>query len=235
MRLVLISDTHCRHDFKIPEGDVLVHAGDLTMMGSLAEVTKVAAWLKDVRTSHKFQHVLVAPGNHDWMAERDPALIQTLMQEAGCTYLHHQSHVIDDLKFFLSGYSPRFYDWALNVDRGPALAALWSQIPEDTNVLVTHGPPYGRRDACRRGDDEDYGTLYGGDIRYKVEHVGCRDLSHKITELKALRLHVFGHIHHQYGHETGADGIIYANASICDSSYWPSNEPIVVDLEPKAV
>jgi Icc-related predicted phosphoesterase len=233
MRLVLISDTHTRHDFAIPEGDVLVHAGDLTFTGGISEISREAKWLGEVK-GRGFKNCIVVPGNHDIMAEADPVMIKTLFEEAGCIYLQHQPCTIDGLKFFGSGYTPEFGPgWALNVPRGDKLAALWSQIPEDTNVLITHGPPRGRLDECRTADAGGWGTMYGNNMRYIIEHVGCWDLAKRITQLKQLRLHVFGHIHHQYGLEKGADGIIYANASICDPSYTASNAPHVVDLDVK--
>jgi Icc-related predicted phosphoesterase len=234
MRLVLISDTHSRHDFKIPEGDTLLHAGDLTFTGSLSEISREAQWLKEVKSGLGFKNIIVVPGNHDLMADDDPAMIRSLFEEAGCIYLQHQPCTIDGLNFFGSGYTPEFgQGWAMNVPRGDKLAALWSQIPEETNVLITHGPPRGRLDECRRSDSSGWGTLYGDDMRYIIEHVGCWDLANRISNLKQLRLHVFGHIHHKYGIETGADGIIYANASICDPSYTAKNAPHVVDLDPK--
>ena len=232
-RLVLISDTHNRHDFKIPDGrgtDILVHAGDLTMVGNVGEVAAVANWLKGVRVDRDYKAVVVIPGNHDWLAEKDPAMMRVLMEEAGCIYLDHKSAVVEGLRFFGSGYTPEFYNWALNVPRGPKLAKLWSQIPDDTQVLVTHGPPMGRLDACKRSDgDSAYGEYGLEQMRYKVEHVGCADLRDRIKDLKDLKLHVFGHIHRP-GMEKGADGITYVNACICSERYRADHAPQVVEL-----
>lgn len=233
-RLVLISDHHTRHDFHIPDGDVLVCAGDMTFNGTVPEIAKEAKWLKAIRIGGGFQHVVVTGSNHDMLAERDPAMMRLLLEEAGCIYLDHQAKEIAGIKFFGSGYTPEFgYGWALNVPRGPKLAALWRQIPDDTEVLVTHGPPMGRLDACRRGDgDAVYGEYGLEQVRYKVEHVGCKDLRDRITQLKKLVLHCYGHIHHESGTEAGADGVLYCNVSICDSQYQATNKPIAVDLEP---
>jgi Icc-related predicted phosphoesterase len=230
MRLVFISDTHLRHDFEIPKGDILIHAGDLTMMGSVEEVTRVSKWLKKVRVKGGFKACVVIPGNHDWMAEKDPVFMRLMIEEAGCIYLQHQPAVVEGLRFFGSGYTPRFYDWALNVDRGAKLAALWSQIPDDTQILVTHGPPKGRLDGCPRADYSDYGTYGRQPLRYWTEHVGCADMRDRIANLKDLRIHAFGHIHRP-GVEQGADGITYVNASTCDESYKAVHKPTVLEYE----
>jgi Icc-related predicted phosphoesterase len=200
------------------------------MSGKPSEIIAEAKWLKACKVGGGFKEVVAICGNHDWGFERDHALSRLAMEEQGIIYLEHQAREVLGLKFFGSPYSPRFYDWAFNVDRGPKLAALWSQIPLDTEVLITHGPPYRRLDACKRADTIDYG-MYGREtLSYKTEYVGCRDLAKHITLLKALRLHVFGHIHPQYGMEKGADGVTYANASTCNSQYDAVNPALVVDL-----
>lgn len=234
-RVVCISDTHLQHDFDIPEGDILVHAGDLTFDGSLQEVTKALVWLKGVRVGLGFSDVVVIPGNHDWMAERDPELIKRLMAEAGVTYLQHESALVQGLKFFGSGYTPRFYDWALNVDRGPELAKLWAQIPDDTAVLVTHGPPMGHLDTVNRPagqwDAMDFGSFGRGDKSraHLPTRVGCADLAARIVGLTKLRAHIFGHIHRP-GLETSVTGVTYVNASICNERYKAAHKPTVIDL-----
>lgn len=228
-RLVFISDTHLQHDFSIPDGDVLFHCGDLTWEGSISEIRKAAMWLKSVRIGGGFRDVVVTPGNHDWLAERDPDLMRTLITEAGCTYLHHKPAVVQGMKVFCSGYTPAFYDWALNVKRGPELARLWAQIPDDTEVLVTHGPPYGRLDEVQRSDESDYGVYGREPIRYIKENVGCKDLKRRIEDLKQLKVHAFGHIHRP-GIEIGADKVTYINAAICNEDYKPVHPARVLDL-----
>lgn len=235
-RLVLISDTHTHHDFTIPEGDILVHSGDLTYNGKVHEVAREATWLKGIKTSHQFKDIVVIDGNHDWLGERDPGLMRSLIEEAGCIYLDHQAKEIQGLKFFGSGYTPEFCNWSKNVERGPALARLWAQIPDDTQILVTHGPSKGRLDRVKEPDESDYHGIYGMSIRYKEVQVGCADLRNRISELKDLIVHTYGHIHVWGGQtEKGADGITYCNASVCNERYEPNNSPIVLDIEGKTV
>ena len=92
MRLVCISDTHNSLDrINIPDGDVLIHAGDLTMMGSVVETTQEL--IKLARLPHKTK-ILVA-GNRDFLPEREPALFAAMARDAGVIYLQDSCHVVD--------------------------------------------------------------------------------------------------------------------------------------------
>ena len=222
-RLVCLSDTHLRHDFPIPDGrdtDILVHTGDFTFRGSVDEMMRAISWLGEVKAAHGYKDAVAICGNHDWLGETDPGLTKQMFTEKGITYLDQQAAVIQGLRFYGAPHTPRFFDWAFNVDRGAKIAEVWSRIPLDTQVLMTHGPPYGRLDACPPSDYREF-----------TEHVGCRNLGMRIAELPDLKLHVFGHVHRP-GIEIGAYGVTYINASICDEHYKAVHPPRVYDLEP---
>lgn len=121
------------------------------------------------------------------------------------------SVTIDGLRVWGSPWQPRFYDWAFNLDRGAPLAEKWALIPDDTYILITHGPAFGMLDLTPNG-----------------MRVGCEALAERL-EASAVRLHVFGHIHHSYGViERGSR--ISVNACTCDESYRAAHAPIVVDV-----
>ena len=214
MKIVCISDTHLQHDFSIPDGDLLIHAGDGTGLGSLPEIRRWFEWL--VALPHR--HKLVIAGNHDKSFENGPfearRLITTYL-ERGITYLQDSGCAIGGLKFWGSPWQPWFYDWAFNLERGEPLRKKWALIPDVTDVLITHGPPAGLLDRCPDG-----------------RRVGCDELRSRIDRLK-LRLHVFGHIHCENG-TTNVNGTTFVNASICDESYRPTGTAFVVDLAPRA-
>lgn len=221
-RIVLLSDTHNAHDeINVPAGDILIHAGDATGRGTIEEINAFSRWFTALPHKHK---ILVA-GNHDWLFETNPALAKSLMRD--CIYLQDSLAQIENLKIYGSPWQPRFYDWAFNLDRGAELAEKWHLIPDDTDILITHGPPFGILDAAPRGSLPD-------------ENVGCADLRRRVEELAALgnlKLHVFGHIHHSYGatemfgeKNNRKSGVKFANASNCDESYAPVNVPLVFDL-----
>lgn len=206
MRLVIVSDTHGRKNFAVPDGDVLLHCGDFTMSGKLNEIKSFDKWLRTLPHRHK----VVIAGNHDFAFERTPRLARDSLKHA--VYLQDSSIRINDALIYGSPWQPWFHDWAFNLPRGPALAAKWDQIPSRLDILMTHGPPRGILDRCPDG-----------------ERVGCDDLLIATERVKPA-LHVFGHIHCAAGSER-SDATLFVNASICDEDYRASRSPVVVDLQ----
>jgi predicted phosphohydrolase len=207
VRIVAISDTHSRHQqLRVPDGDILVHAGDATMAGKPAEIAAVNEWLGTLPHPVK----LVCAGNHDLLFERNPPLARSLLTNA--TYLQDEPIEVMGLRFYFSPWQPRFFDWAFNLNRGPAIRAKWDLIPHLLDVLVTHGPPMGLLDRNDRG-----------------ECCGCEELRAAVERVRP-RVHIFGHIHESYGVQD-YDGIRYVNACTCDERYRPVNPPVVIDLD----
>lgn len=223
MKVVCISDTHLRHKALVmPEGDVLIHAGDLTPRGALGHLKDFATWFDQQNYKYKF----VIAGNHDFCFENgDRAEALKIMSGRNFAYLEEDGCEFEfggkTWKIWGSPWTPWFHSWAFNAERGPEIAEHWANIPDDTEILVTHGPPYKRGDRVYHSSAENGHRL----------NVGCEDLSQRIKKLKDLRLHVFGHIHEDYGMCSDTDrGIFYVNAASCDLSYKPINDPIVVEL-----
>ena len=219
MRIVCLSDTHRQHGHmlhRVPEGDVLVHAGDMCMGGQVWEIEDTAKWLAQLPHPHK----VVIAGNHDWPLVRDAALAKNLLKDAGIMYLEDSEVVIDGVKFYGSPWTPMFFNWAFMKNRGKELAEVWAKIPEDVKVLITHGPPYGVLDR----------TLYP--TGKPDTHAGCEDLTKELlTHRIRPKLHVFGHIHYDYGvHDKSVLLTTFVNAAICNEEYEPVHKPIVIDL-----
>lgn len=212
MRVAAISDVHNKlSKVEVPECDVLIIAGDLTMMGYEWEVEKFNDAL--VKARAHANAVVVIAGNHDFGLEREPARYEAMLTNAD-HYLRDSAVVIGGVKFYGSPWQPWFHSWAFNLQRGPDIKAKWDLIPADTDVLVTHGPPRGILDMCPSG-----------------EKVGCDDLLEAVLRVKPA-YHVFGHIHHANGLQHFM-GTTFINASTCDERYRPTNRPVTFDVEPR--
>ncbi|HSF31273.1 MAG TPA: metallophosphatase domain-containing protein [Candidatus Tectomicrobia bacterium] len=212
LRAVFLSDTHGLHgQVAVPDGDVVVHCGDVSNVGESIEIGDFLRWFAALPHRHK---IFVA-GNHDWifLKQPDAALSMVSIIAPGVHYLQDSGVAIDGLRFWGSPWQPEFCGWAFNLPRGKALADKWATIPDDTNVLITHGPPQGIQDTIRPGGLS----------------LGCSDLTARVQQLPQLQLHAFGHIHGGYG-EAERDGVRFVNASICTELYQPTNAPIVVDI-----
>ena len=237
MRIVCISDTHGLHKIMedlnpLPKGDVLIHAGDCTNVGKPQEVKEFVEWFMNIKG---FDSKIFIAGNHDWAFENqryphhrgDYDWSHHLMNEENLSqsdvvYLEDNGFTIEStefskpIKFWGSPWQPEFYSWAFNLPRlGDELKKYWDMIPDDTDVLITHGPPNEARD-------------FVNNWRQPIRNVGCELLRFRVEQINPS-VHIFGHIHEAYGIEYVKD-ILYVNASTCTERYVPSNKPIVVDL-----
>lgn len=221
-KIVCLSDTHTRTNFEIPEGDLIIHSGDATFSGDYKEVYEFAKWYGSLPHQYK---IFVA-GNHDFGFEKQYDIYSSLIRENGIIYLQDQRTEIERIKIYGSPWQPEFNNWAFNLSRYEGeLTRKWAMIPDDTQILITHGPPKGILD---RTAGYEIMTPSGMDDIVPPENVGCWDLRERVRRLKDLRLHAFGHIHHSYGIEK-IEGVIFANSSICNEQYKPLNPPIVID------
>lgn len=212
MRIAFISDTHNQHDtvtrFLIG-GDVIIHAGDATGRGTLPELNQFFEWFDSLNYTHK---VFIA-GNHDWGFQKDPHTYKKILESyPSITYLQDSYTIIDGVKIYGSPWQPEFFNWAFNLPRnGEDLREKWFWIPNDTDILITHGPPSGYLDY----------SFYGN------ERVGCELLLERVKEVKPF-FHIFGHIHNSHGHiyenETN-----FINASVLDDRYNMAYGPYQFD------
>ncbi len=218
MRVVCLSDTHGRHrQVPVPEGDLLLHAGDVTRHGTREEVADFARWLAELPHPVK----AVTGGNHDRFLASHPDESRRLLAPAAL--LVDEALVVDGLRVWGSPWHPRFLGGAFGLPRGEALAGKWRLVPETVDVLLTHGPPAGVRDQVTW-----WAPLLLSRLSGRGGRAGCEDLRAALGRLRP-RLHVFGHIHEGHGTET-RDGTTFVNAAACDTSYRIAHPPVVVDL-----
>ena len=226
MRITFISDTHTKHNQVIPDlpgGDLLIHAGDFMNSGyNPMEAIMFFKWFDEI-DNYDFK-VFIA-GNHDrWMEGKPEEAKGILTGYKTIEYLQDDWMTIGDAdphdpnvntaKIYGSPWQPEFYDWAFNLPRqGEDLREKWFWIPNDTDILVTHGPPFGHCDEAP----------FGG-------HVGCELLRERVDELKP-KIHVFGHIHAGYGYKFH-NGTHFLNAAVLGERYNYDNKPMTVDWNP---
>lgn len=185
-------------------GDILICAGDVSSRGSLPEIKQFLDWFAD----QDYSYLILIPGNHDFGFEKSWDYLKQYCEDKGIIVLNDSGCEVEGIKIWGSPIQPWFHDWAFNRWRGAPIKKHWDLIPEDTEILITHGPPYGILDRTRHGDI-----------------VGCKDLLEKIKKTK-IKLHVFGHIHEGAGYQY-KDGITYVNASVLDEYYGDHGKGII--------
>jgi Icc-related predicted phosphoesterase len=206
LTIVCISDTHELHrELEVPNGDILIHAGDFTMFSkSVAAILEFNEWLEEL--PHRWK--IVVPGNHEFFLEADPAR-RSLISNA--IVLINEGVEIAGLKIWGSPATP-LYGGAFGLSSPADRTRLYATIPEDVNILVTHGPPYGILDASQ-------GALH---------HAGCPQLLEAVSRLKP-QLHVFGHVHGAHG-MVSTEATLFVNAALLGHDGDLDASPIVLRM-----
>jgi 3',5'-cyclic AMP phosphodiesterase CpdA len=224
MRITVISDTHLKHkqcQQDLPGGDLLLHAGDISSMGYRHEITQFLEWYSRL---HQYDTKVFVAGNHDWGFQDIPKEVQEILSEyPNVAYLQDDMHLLgedyDDyeqrVKVWGSPWQPEFNGWAFNLPRNSAqIWEKWLLIPENTDILVTHSPAYGRLDTTEWN---------------RSMPLGCEMLAQRIAQVKP-KIHVCGHIHSGYGYHF--DGTThFFNAAILGESYKYQNKPLTFDWD----
>ncbi|ORY71348.1 Metallo-dependent phosphatase-like protein [Pseudomassariella vexata] len=215
-RFVCISDTHnatIKED-EMPDGDVLIHCGDLTDSGKAKELETTIGWLDKLT---KYEVKIIVAGNHDLTidsafynqygmyhhgqnAQKSQECRNIILNATSLMYLEHESRTIHlsspngprtKFSIFGSPHTPNFpapNEWAFmytrpTEDDGVAASKIWSQVPLDTDILVTHGPAHKHRDETMSRDA-----------------AGCELLQQAMWRVRP-RLALCGHIHEARGVE----------------------------------
>ena len=216
MRITFISDTHTKEQYlNLPGGDLLIHSGDIMNSGyNKNDIHDFCKWFE----VQDYDHKIFIAGNHDRMFEDHPLESNTIVNNYEVTYLQDDEDLIEGVKIYGSPWQPWFYDWAFNLPKGGwELEQKWNQIPKDTDILITHGPPQDHLDVSGPPHNEP--------------HLGCALLREKVDN-QPPKIHVFGHIHGGYGYKFH-NGTHFINASVLDERYAQVNEPLTVDWDPE--
>lgn len=194
MRLVITSDTHELHDRLVspmPPGDVFIHCGDFTNYGDRVKVLDFIDWLR----LQPYKHKVVIAGNHDkFCAKTDYALLKEMFLAAGATYLMDDMVEIEGKRFYGTPWTPQFGNWSFMAGVEER-KIYYNRIPENLDVLITHGPSYDVLDETALG-----------------AMAGCPILG-KIVQERKPRIHCFGHIHECGGLKKRVGDTICINAA----------------------
>lgn len=215
MKITILADIHSQLNFKIPKSDICLIAGDIcpAYHDFLTSIDMQADWLDcEFRSWLKKQpvkDVVICPGNHDWIFEKDISKVPNFGKNVH--YLIDEEIKLLGLKIYGTPWQLPFCEWAFNL-REERLKLCWDNIPEDTDILLCHGPPYGIMDV------ESTDNF----------HIGSRTLLDRIKNIKP-KIVAFGHNHNEHG-IFEEDGIKYINASLVDEKYKMTRKPIMVEL-----
>jgi Icc-related predicted phosphoesterase len=221
MKITFISDTHNKHKQiteDLPGGDLLIHAGDISSMGYKYEIQKFCKWFDSLEN---YTVKTFIAGNHDFGFEKEPEMAKEVvgfyndivyLQDS---FLGYGVDTENYVKIYGSPWQPEFYNWAFNLPKnGHKLTQKWNDIPDDTDILITHGPAFGYLD-----------TILG-----QYDNFGCQLLTNRIKIIKP-KIHVCGHIHSGYGYVFDGD-THFINASVLDEQYQYTQKPLTVEWDP---
>lgn len=216
MRLVCISDTHNKHrDLTLPTGDVLIHAGDATMLGEEEKCRDFLAWF----SAQPFSTKIFVPGNHDFWFE------ELTGEELGALEIAYNIRILAQYRRYTytqENYSILGLPWSLPY--GPwAYQKTEEQMEEflathtwSPDIVVSHGPAKLILDKTKRG-----------------EAAGSEALLDWIRE-REPKVVISGHIHEAYG-AVQHGPTLFVNAALLNEKYQQVNAPWVLDIKQEIV
>jgi len=226
-RITVLSDTHTKHGLipmeDLPGGDMILFAGDLMNSGyNRNDIWDFCHWFQSLK---QYEDKIFIAGNHDRMFENHPEDVKVWLEKFPLiNYLQDEQLTLygdgpngdmpeNNIRIYGSPWQPEFFNWAFNLPKnGIEIASKWLAIPDNTDILITHGPAYGTLDTVK-------GRQY--------DNLGCGMLAQRIKVIKP-KIHICGHIHSGYGYKF-KDGTHYFNASVLDEQYQYTQKPMTFD------
>jgi Icc-related predicted phosphoesterase len=211
MKIVVFSDIHGQQSKKLTQwfnnnpADLLLFAGDLQANQTGDYGIQFIEWFHELPYKDK----IMVFGNHDghYMSVINHVINKKYND---IRILIDGAIKIKGIKIFGSPHSVEFGSWWF-MKKDDELEELWKKIPDDTDILITHGPPFGILD-----------------ITINNSTTGSKTLLKRVNELKNLRYHIFGHIHESYG-RININGKTFINASLLNEKYQMVNEPMIIN------
>lgn len=210
MKLCIISDTHGKHKHlgKLPDADVIIHCGDMTSMGRSHEIVEFMKWFSKL---DQYKYKICIAGNHDWLFDTNRLIAYEKIPN-NVIYLEDKEIIIDGIKFYGTPVQLPFMNWAFNKPE-EKLIPHWQAIPDDTDVLITHQPPY---------------NIFDWSV-YDKKPTGSPSLYKEVLERIKPSLHLMGHIHSGHGVKV-IENTTFINASNLDEDYMCVYNPVLIEI-----
>jgi Icc-related predicted phosphoesterase len=219
-RITTISDTHNKHKSItpfLPGGDILIHSGDISSLGYKHEIESFCSWFDKI---DNYELKVFIAGNHDYgFQNRIAETMEIVNSYKWITYLQDdwvgfQKTGFKEIRIWGSPWQPEFHNWAFNLPRNSKeLEDKWNLIPDNTDILITHGPAWG------------YVDMVVG----SYDNLGCEKLIQRIEQFNPP-IHISGHIHTGYGYQTNGR-THFINASVLNEQYIFTQYPLTFDYD----
>lgn len=213
---MIIDCIGCLHGYypQLKGGDLLIVTGDLTASDKSFQYIEFYKWLE----KQEYRKKIVIPGNHDNYFQKCNTFSPAPFADELATYLCDSGTEFEGLKIWASPWTKKFEGqnpkaMAFCLDTDEELEEKWKLIPDDIDILITHGPPYGILDKTE-----------------KNKHVGCRRLREHVIGRVKPKLHIFSHIHERGAREIYFVTTKFINCSIMNERYKPVNKPARIQL-----
>ena len=202
----------------MPEADVLIHCGDWSGSGTEKETRALFLWLGDI--AHKYKRILLTPGNHDWFIQRQFPLAKEILSELvpNAELLLDDGLSIDGVTFWGHPWTPIFGHWAFMGDM-EELSHKCQAIPDNIDVLISHGPPLGTLDHVERFRNSEW----------DLESIGCYELKTAVERIRP-KISCFGHLHFDGGKEEQKGSTLFVNAAVVNENYELINKPRIYEI-----
>ena len=213
--IVIISDTHNKHKHlgHLPDADMIIHCGDFTSIGQSHEIMNFMKWYSNL---NQYKYKICCAGNHEILFETNRVLALEEIPK-NVIYLEDSGINIEGLNFYGSPVQLPFMNWAFNRPE-EKLIEHWKAIPDNTDVLITHGAPYGIM---------DFGV-------YTNHHTGSLSLYWEVMNRIKPLVSMFGHVHSDYGVKV-IENTTFINASNLNDDYMCVNNPILIEIVDRKV
>jgi Icc-related predicted phosphoesterase len=236
IKIASTADIHGILDFKFPEVDILTISGDICPVHSSHHPTtqyywienKFIPWCYELINSKKTKHICFCGGNHDFIFEKILKFPETyhITWPDNVHYLCDSKIEIEGINIYGTPRTPIFGNWAF-MSSEEVLSNYFSAIPNDLDILLSHGPAYGLNDTI---------TQYPIGPSFGDPHIGSKSLKEHIKRVKCKWL-ISGHIHsanhniekYYYDHDN-MEYINCINVSLVDEEYVPIYSPFVFSI-----